>query len=186
MDYKDLATLETGFDNIKQSPSMEGALQLIVIRPEEDQREELNQGVLDETQGLIGDNWAARGSSKTTDGSAHPEMQINIINSRVIDLITQDKSDWKLAGDQLFVDLNLSKENVPPGTQIAVGDAVLEVTTIPHTGCKKFSARFGVDALKFISSPEGRRWQLRGINARVIKSGLVKKGDSISKVAIQS
>jgi len=138
---------------------------------------------LNETEGLIGNNWASRGSSKTADGSAHPEMQINIINCRVIDLITQDKDDWKIAGDQLFVDFNLNKDNVPPGTKIAVGAAVLEVTSMPHTGCKKFAARFGVDAVKFISSPKGRQWQLRGINAQVIKTGTIQVGDRLSKIS---
>ncbi len=165
-----------------QSPPDQGTLQLIVARPQEDQRMELTQGVLNETKGLVGDNWAARGSSKTPDGSAHPEMQINIMNSRVIDLITQDKDDWKKAGDQLFVDLNLNKDNMPPGTMIAVGTAVLEVTSMPHTGCKKFAQRFGTDALKFISSPEGRQWQLRGINARVVKAGSIQIGDQVFKV----
>lgn len=180
MEPKNLDTLQKGFEHIKQSPHNQGTLQLIVARPVEDQRVELERGVLDETEGLIGDNWAARGSSKTEDGSAHPEMQINIMNSRVIDLITQEKDDWKMAGDQLFVDLNLNKDNVPTGTKLAIGEAVLEVTPMPHTGCKKFSQRFGVEALKFISTPDGRQWQLRGINARVVKSGSIKTGDQIS------
>lgn len=183
MQPKNLETLQNGFDHIMQSPSDKGVLRLIVARPEVDRRTELDQGELDETEGLIGDNWAARGSSKTEDGSAHPEMQINIMNSRAIDLITQSKEDWETAGDQLFVDFNLSKNNVPPGTKLAVGDAILEVTSVPHTGCKKFAARFGVDAVKFISSPEGRQWQLRGINARVVKSGSIKIGDQFSKIS---
>jgi len=183
MEPKDLETLQNGFEHIKRSPTDQGNLELIVIRPEEDQRKELEEGMLDEKQGLIGDNWASRGSSKTTDGSAHPGMQINIMNSRVIELITREKEDWKMAGDQLFVDFNLSKDNVPPGTQISLGGAVLEVTSVPHTGCKKFSQRFGVKALKFISTAEGKQWQLRGINARVVKSGKIKVGEIITKVA---
>ncbi len=183
MQPKNLEALQNGFDHITQSPSDQGSLQLIVARPEVDSRTELDHGVLDETEGLIGDNWAARGSSKTEDGSAHPEMQINIMNSRAIELITQNKADWKTAGDQLFVDFNLSKDNVPPGTKLAVGDAILEVTSVPHTGCKKFSARFGVDAVKFISSSKGKQWQLRGINARVVKSGSIQIGDQFSKIS---
>jgi len=182
MQPKNLETLQNGFDHIKQSPSNHGILKLIVIRPQEDLRQVQEEGILDESQGLMGDNWAARGSTKTEDGSAHPEMQINIMNSRAIDLITQEKDDWKTAGDQLFVDLNLNKDNVPPGTKLAIGDAELEVTPMPHTGCKKFAQRFGTDALKFISSPEGRQWQLRGINARVVKTGSIQKGDQVFKV----
>lgn len=182
MKYKDFATLEKGFDIIKESPSIEGILQLIVIRPEVDQRKELDEGVLDEKQGLIGDNWATRRSSRTRNGSAHPDMQINIMNSRVIELISQQRSDWKMAGDQLFVDFDLSKTNVPPGTRLAVGEAILEVTPLPHTGCKKFAQRYGVDALKFISTPSGREWQLRGINAKVVTSGPIKVGDRVTKI----
>ena len=182
MDHKDYSTIEKGFDIVKESPSIKGTVQLIVRRPEQNQREELEEGQLDVKTGLVGDNWATRGSSMTPDGNAHPEMQINIMNSRMIRLITQDKSDWKMAGDQLFVDLDLSKSNLPPGTRLSIGDATLEVTSVPHTGCKKFAERFGRDALKFISTKEGREMQLRGINARVIQSGKVKLGDTISKI----
>ena len=182
MEPKDLETLQNGFEHIKRSPVGKGTVELIVIRPEEDQRQELEEGMLDEIQGLIGDNWMLRGSSKTTDGSAHPGMQINIMNSRIINLITSEKNDWKMAGDQLFVDFNLNKDNVPPGTRLAIDDAILEVTSVPHTGCKKFSQRFGIEALKFISTNEGKQWQLRGINARVVKSGKIKVGAAIAKI----
>jgi len=178
----DYSTIERGFDVVRQSPAIEGSVQLIVIRPEENQREELEEGELDVEKGLLGDNWSTRGSSKTSDGSAHPEMQINIMNSRMVRLISDDKSDWKKAGDQLFIDLDLSKENVPPGTRLAIGEAVLEVTSVPHTGCKKFAERFGQDALRFISTKEGRELQLRGINARVIEGGKVKLGDRVVKL----
>jgi hypothetical protein len=179
MNYKEYTTLSQGFDIIKDSPAIEGTVQMIVIRPEVNQRKELDEGMLDEEKGLVGDNWFSRGSSQTPDGSAHPGMQVNIMNSRVIRLITQEQNDWKMAGDQLFVDLNLSKSNVPPGTRLTAGEAILEVTEIPHTGCKKFAERFGTEALKFISTREGKEWQLRGINAKVVKSGAVKLGDPI-------
>ena len=182
MEYKDLTTLEQGFDYVKQSPTERGTLELIVIRPEVNQRQELSEGMLDVDQGLIGDNWAARGSSETEDGSAHPEMQINIMNSRLAQLITQQQSDWKMAGDQLYVDLNLHQDNVPAGTRLSIGEAILEVTAVPHTGCKKFAERFGREALKFISTKEGRQWQLRGINAKVIQAGKISTGDVVRKV----
>lgn len=182
MEYKNRDILEQGFDHVKQSHSEQGTLELIVIRPEVNQREVLSEGMLDVDQGLIGDNWAGRGSSETEDGSAHPEMQINIMNSRLAELITQEKSDWKMAGDQLYVDLNLHQDNVPAGTRLSIGEAILEVTAVPHTGCKKFAERFGREALKFISTKEGRRWQLRGINAKVVKGGKVAVGDSVSKI----
>ena len=139
-------------------------------------------GELDLVAGLVGDNWRTRGSSRTTDGSAHPDMQLNIMNSRVIALVAQEKDRWPLAGDQLFIDLDLSVDNVPPGTQLALGSAVLEVTDQPHTGCKKFVARFGPDALKFISSPVGKQLQLRGINVKVIHPGVIRVGDVAKKI----
>ena len=109
-------------------------------------------------------------------------MQLNIMNARVIALVAQKKARWALAGDQLYMDLDLSAENVPPGTRLSLGEAVIEVTDQPHTGCKKFAARFGLDALKFISSPIGKQLQLRGINAKVVRSGAIRVGDTVKKV----
>ena len=174
--------LEAGLEGIRQSPSDKGVLELIVRRPSEGEREVLEEGRLDLVEGLAGDTWKVRGSSRTEDGSSHPDMQLNIMNSRVIALLAQEKERWQLAGDQLFVDLDLSYENLPPGTRLAVGTAVVEVTDQPHTGCKKFMARFGVDALKFISAPEGKQLNMRGINAKVVQPGIVRVGDTISKL----
>jgi hypothetical protein len=177
-----MSELEVGLDEIRQSPKDEGELVLIVRRPETDEREVLIEGELDLEEGLVGDNWRARGSSSTPDGSAHPDMQLNIMNSRVIGLLAQERERWQLAGDQLYLDLDLSDENLPPGTQLALGAAVIEVTDIPHTGCRKFSARFGVEAMKFVNSPEGKQLRLRGINAKVVKPGRVRVGDMAKKV----
>lgn len=182
MKHVTLAELEAGLENIRQSPTNAGVLALIVRRPQVEAREVLKVGELDLVEGLVGDNWKTRGSSQTTDGSAHPDMQLNIMNARVIALLAQKKERWSLAGDQLYMDFDLSEENVPPGTRLSLGDAVIEVTDQPHTGCKKFAARFGLDALKFISSPVGKQLQLRGINAKVIRSGAIRIGDTVKKV----
>lgn len=182
MKHVTLAELEAGLENIRQSPTNAGVLELIVRRPQVEAREVLEVGELDLVEGLVGDNWKTRGSSQTADGSAHPDMQLNIMNARVIALLAQKKERWSLAGDQLYMDFDLSEENVPPGTRLSLGDAVIEVTDQPHTGCKKFAARFGVDALKFISSPVGKQLQLRGINAKVICSGAIQIGDTVKKV----
>ncbi|MGA9572594.1 MAG: hypothetical protein WBS20_01470, partial [Lysobacterales bacterium] len=158
--------LNAGLDGIRQSPKDGGSLDLIVRRPETEQREVLSEGRLDTVHGLVGDNWRARGNRSTTDGKADPEMQLTIMNSRVIALVAQDPQRWALAGDQLYIDMDLSPENLPPGTKLSIGSAIIEVTAPPHTGCKKFVARFGKDAMIFVNSGIGRQLNLRGINAR--------------------
>ncbi|MCO6452545.1 MAG: MOSC domain-containing protein [Caldilineales bacterium] len=175
--------LEAGLDHIRQSPRDDGALMLIVRRPAIDAREILTAGQLDTEVGLIGDNWNSRGSTRTPDGSAHPHMQLNIMNARSVALIAQEPDRWPLAGDQLYLDLDLSYENLPPGTQLAVGSAIVEVSEIPHRGCQKFVARFGIDAMKFVNSDVGVELNLRGINARVVQSGEIRVGDTVRKLS---
>ncbi len=176
------AALEEGLEHIRNSPKAQGVLELIVSRPEEDAREVMELADLDVAVGLVGDTWQDRPSSRSADGKAHPGMQITIMNSRVAALVAQDKERWPLSGDQLFTDLDLSTANLPPGTRISVGSAILEATDQPHTGCKKFSARFGIDALKLISSPTGKELQLRGINAKVVQGGEIRPGDTVKKL----
>jgi hypothetical protein len=180
--YLTTAELEAELDQLRQAPRDEGVIHLIVRRPEVDQREILDEAELDPELGLIGDNWKVRGSKRTPDGSAHPDMQINIMNVRVTALVAQEKDRWPLAGDQLYIDMDLSKENLPAGSRIAVGSAVLEVSPFPHTGCKKFVARFGVEAMEFVNSDIGKELCLRGINAKVIQGGTVKVGQTAKKI----
>ncbi|HWN08957.1 MAG TPA: hypothetical protein VNO50_06695 [Pyrinomonadaceae bacterium] len=182
MKHLTMTELEAGLDHIRQSPNDKGVLELIVRRPQVDEREVLNEGELDLHLGLAGDSWTSRRSSRTADGSPHPDMQLNIMNSRVIALLAGVKDRWQLAGDQLFVDLDLSAENLPAGTQLAVGSAVVEVTPLPHLGCNKFVSRFGLDAMKFVNSTLGRDLHLRGINAKVVTPGSVRVGDAVRKL----
>jgi hypothetical protein len=174
--------LEAGLGEILLSPKEEGVLELIVRRPRVDEREVLDEGRLDLSEGLVGDSWKERGSSRTPDGSPHPEMQLNVMNARVLALVAQDRQRWKLAGDQLIIDMDLSHENLPAGTRLALGSAVIEVTEPPHTGCHKFVSRFGLDAMKFVNSETGRRLRLRGLNARVVRPGVVRAGDAVRKI----
>jgi hypothetical protein len=182
MNSMTLAELEAGLAHICQSPKDSGVLDLIVRRPRDGEREVLQSGELDLFLGLVGDNWKTRGSRKTPDGAAHPDMQINVMNSRVIALVSQDHERWPLAGDQLYVDLELSIENLPAGTRLAIGTAVIEVTALPHTGCKKFLARFGPEALTFVNSPAGQALRLRGLNARVVQPGVIRTGERVEKI----
>lgn len=174
--------LEAALSHIRASPRDGGVLKLIVRRPEVGAREVLDEARLDPVEGLVGDNWRTRGSSRTPDGSSHPEMQLNIMNARVIDLVAGAPERWPLAGDQLFIDMDLSGETLPAGTRLALGSAVIEVTSQPHTGCGKFVSRFGVAAMKFVNSPVGRELNLRGINARVVQGGTIRKGDVAVRV----
>ena len=174
--------LEAGLEEIRRAPKDGGLLELIVRRPAEDEREVLEEGVLDLSEGLVGDTWQARGSSRTPDGSAHPDMQLNVMSARVIALVAPERGRWPLAGDQLYLDMDLSAENLPPGTRLRLGTAVIEITEQPHTGCQKFAARFGLDALKFVNSPEGRRLRMRGLNARVVEPGRVRVGQAAKKL----
>ena len=177
-----MTELEEGMEFIRQSPRDEGVLKMIVRRPNIDERELVEECELDREQGLAGDSWKVRGSSHTSDGSANVNAQLTIMNSRVIALLAQDEARWPLAGDQLYIDMDLSDDNIPPGTRLALGSAVIEVSAQPHTGCKKFSSRFGVDAIKFVNSPEGKQLHLRGINTRVIQAGTIRVGDVLKKI----
>ena len=183
-EYRHLTTaeLEAGLDEIRRAPRDDGRLELIVRRPQDDAREVLEEAQLDLQEGLVGDTWRTRGSSRTADGSAHPDMQLNIMNARAAALVAQAKERWPLAGDQLYIDLDLTDENLPPGTRLAIGSAVVEVTAQPHTGCQKFVSRFGLDAMKFVNSPIGKQLHLRGINVRVVQPGTIRAGDVVKKV----
>jgi hypothetical protein len=177
------AQLEAGLGEIKRAPASEGVVELIVRRPAEGEREVLAEAVLDLSEGLVGDNWRVRGSRRTEDGLGHPDMQLNVMCARVVDLVAAgDRERWALAGDQLYVDLDLSEANLPPGTRLALGTAVIEVTAEPHTGCAKFVARFGADAHRFVNAKEHRHLRRRGLNAKVVQPGTVAAGDAIRKL----
>jgi len=172
------AELEAGLDAIRQSPADNGTLEMLIRRPQIGEREELEEGEVDLVEGLVGDNWKTRYGNRP----ANPDAQITITNARAIQHISQDKERWPLAGDQLYVDFDLSETNVPAGTKLSIGSAILEVTAEPHNGCNKFVERFGMDAMIFVNSDVGKELHLRGINCKVIQAGTISVGDSITKV----
>ena len=167
--------LQAGLDEIRRAPRDRGVLRLIVRRSRVNAREVLEEGQLDLALGLVGDSWS------TGRGPAHQDRQLNVMNARAIALVAQSTDRWALAGDQLYIDLDLSADNVPPGTRVALGSAVIEVTEQPHTGCGKFAARFGADAVTFVNSREGKQLRLRGLNAKVVVPGVIRVGDMARK-----
>jgi hypothetical protein len=171
-----------GLAEVRRSPADGGTLELIVCRPASGEREVLEAAELDLAGGLVGDTWRTRPSSKTGDGTAHPDMQVTVMNARFAALVAVDPKRRALAGDQLYVDLDLSAANLPPGTRLMVGSAVIAITDIPHTGCAKFERRFGSDAMEFVRTAVGRELNLRGVMARVVVSGTVKTGDVVRKI----
>jgi hypothetical protein len=181
MEPRSTPELEAGLASVRASPTDGGVVELIVRRPEVGAREVLTEGELDLLDGLRGDGWRQRGSSRTPDGAANPDAQLTLMNSRSAQLIAGSVERWPLAGDQLYVDLDLGEGNLPAGTRLALGSAIVEVSPLPHTGCQKFAERFGPDAARFVNSPAGRALNLRGINARVIAPGRVRRGDTVHK-----
>jgi hypothetical protein len=168
-------------DAVLASPRDDAVVELIVRRPERDVREVLADARLDPVEGLVGDGWLARGSKSTPDRSADPLSQLTIMNTRVLAAIEPDRSRWPLAGDQLYAALHLGLDNLPPGARLHVGGALVEVTERPHTGCAKFAERFGLDALRWISTPAGKAARMRGMYVRVLEGGAVRLGDAIRK-----
>jgi len=184
MAYRTTVELEAGLDEIRRAPSDQGTLELIVRRPDVLEREVLAEGVLDVDEGLAGDSWRARGSRHPEDGSPELGRQLTLMSARAVDLFAGgDRARWPEAGDQLYVDLDLSEANVPAGTRLAIGEeAVVEVSPLPHTGCAKFNQRYGRDVSRFVNSPDGIALHLRGINAFVVTPGRIAPGDRVTRL----
>ena len=181
MEHRTIDELLAGLDDVRAASADAGTVELIVRRPGLGVREVLDEGELDPGVGLLGDTWNVRASKRTPDGTPHPDMQLNLIGARFSGLISSDVDHRALAGDQLHLDLDLSTANLPAGTRLVLGTAVIEITAEPHRGCAKFAERFGRAAMQLVNSAEGRAQSLRGVNAKVITPGVVRPGDRVRK-----
>lgn len=171
--------LESLLDEILAAPKDAGPVEMIARRPKENQREVVETAELTTRSGLVGDNWIDR-----VDGNGEPHMktQLTLMNARVADAVAVTRERWPLAGDQIYVDFDISHENLPAGSRIKVGTAVVEISEVPHTGCAKFSGRFGKEALRFANVGVGRDNRFRGVNAFVVEDGVVSVGDKVTKL----
>ncbi len=175
--------LTARLDYLREAPTQVGTLALVVRRPAARERELLDEGVIDEVDGLVGDNWLSRATTRAVSEGRHLDAQLTVMSARMAALLDDDPAGQALAGDQLYVDLDLSHENLPAGSRLAIGDTVvIEVSAKPHNGCKKFLDRFGDDAVAFVNSEVGKAMRLRGLNARVVTGGVVRPGDRVRKI----
>ena len=167
--------------DVLAAPRDEGSLRLVVRRTGRGLREILEEAELHLELGLVGDDWVNRAGL----GSDRPSLyaQVTLMNARFVELIAGSPSPevWAQAGDQLYVDLDISMQNLPAGSQLRIGEAVIEISAQPHTGCVQFSSRFGSDALRKTNSEVGRSLRLRGANARIVQPGLVRPGDTVRR-----
>ena len=177
-----LDELKAGLPEILASPKDEGTLRAIVIRPARGERRDLASCEISARLGVHGDHWSKGCWKSTEDGRPHPDVQICMMNARWIQLIAQERSNWPPAGDNFFVDMDLTPDNMPPGTRLAIGTAVIGTTDTPHSGCASFIDRYGRDACIFVNTGEGKRLRLRGIYARVVQDGRVSAGDRVVKL----
>lgn len=184
MAHRTSQELADHLDHLRTAPRSEGTLALVVRRPAVGEREILDAGELDVEKGLVGDNWLDRATSYAIEEGRHLEAQLNVMSWRMVSFLAPSVEERALAGDQLFLDLDLSVANLPVGSRLALGDpadggAIIEVNLKPHNGCKKFVARFGQKAMEFVNSPVGKELRLRGFNAKVVQNGTVRPGDVV-------
>lgn len=177
--HRTTADLESFLDDILAAPKDSGPIEMIVRRPDENEREVVQSAQLTTDGGLAGDNWIRRVDDS---GEPHYAAQLTLMNARVADAVAVTRDRWPLAGDQIYVDMDISHENLPAGSRIRVGDAIVEISEVPHTGCAKFSGRFGAEALRFVNVGSGRENRFRGVNAFVVEGGSLAVGDKVTKL----
>jgi MOSC domain-containing protein YiiM len=185
--YRTTAELERSLHELRAAPTEQGRVHLVVRRPGNGDREVLDEGYFDAADGLAGDNWLSRATSRAVAAGRHLDAQVNVMSARMVRLLADTAEEQAYAGDQLFVDLDISVANLPAGSRLAfgapgAGGAVMEISQKPHNGCAKFTTRFGEDAMRFVNSEAGKELRLRGFNARIVESGPVRPGDVVRVV----
>jgi hypothetical protein len=185
--YRHTADLEAGLDHVRAAPADEGTVSLVVRRPGLGLREILDEGRLDPADGMVGDTWLERATSRAIADGRHVDSQVNVMGARMVGLLADTAEEQAYAGDQLYLDLDISVANLPTGSRLAFGEpgaggAVIEVSAKPHSGCAKFVARYGEEAMHFVNSETGKALRLRGFNARVVEPGSVRPGDAVRVV----
>jgi MOSC domain-containing protein YiiM len=177
------AELQAGLPHVLDSPKDDGVLEAIVVRPEHGKRQDVQSCDISLEGGVHGDHWAKGCWMSTEDGKPHPDVQICIMNARCIALVAHERERWPLAGDNLLIDLDLRPDNLPPGQRLAIGSAIIEITSVSHNGCENFVERYGRAAVVFVNAPKGKALRLRGIYARVVQDGRISVGDRVVKVS---
>lgn len=177
MKFVTVNELEYNLPYILSSPKDEGRIENIIVRRKKNERELRKEVFLSQERGVEGDRWF-----DLSKGEPDPRRQLTIINSRLIKLLAQNDERMQLAGDNLITDLDLSESNLPVGQRLTIGDVMVEIADVPHTGCSKFAERFGKDAVEFINAPERSSLRLRGVYAKFLNSGLIHVGDIIKKI----
>lgn len=181
-DFKSRAELTAGLQGILSAPKQNGTLELIVIRPGRGERFTPAEIEVSAVEGLPGDHWSNGTGYAREDGAGDPDAQICIMMASCIRAIAGAKANWPPAGDNLFIDMDLTPKNMPPGTRFAIGSAEFIVSELPHNGCQDFIDRYGRDACVFLMTGEGKKNRLRGIYARVTRDGTVSVGDTVRKL----
>lgn len=169
------AELEAAFRALPPAPKEAGRLTHIVRRPTKEAREVLQHARLSLADGLPGDGWSQK-------PAPDPAAQLTVMQIGVAEMLANGQS-LALFGDNLFVDLDLAVENLPIGSRLRVGGAVVEVTPLPHDGCHKFNARFGTDALRFVNAKPTRHRNLRGIYWRILEAGDIEIGSAVRVIS---
>ena len=165
------ADLDARLRALPGAPKDAGRLALIVCRSSEGVRETPERVHLSAEEGVPGDGWGRRTPRR-------PEAQLAVMRRDVAELIANGQP-LTTFGDNLFVELDISAANLPVGSRLRMGGAIVEVTPLPHDGCGKFKGRFGSDALRFVNAKPTRDQNLRGIYWRVVESGEVAVGAPI-------